>query len=94
MTGTPQPDTKLPALIAFGMMFLGLVIGLAMGVTHGSIAGGIIAALGVIPACVGLFKGIQQPTQTTLGISILALLGCLGVGGILIVLRVIDMIRS
>jgi hypothetical protein len=94
MAGNPSPDSKLPALIAFGFVALGIVIALAVGgLTGGSMAGGVIAALGAIPACVGMFKGIQQQTQTTLALSIGALLCALGVGGVLIVLRIIDLIR-
>ena len=94
MAGNPSPDTKLPALIAFGLCALGIVIAVAAGgLSHGSAAGGAIAALGVIPACVGMFKGIQQQTQTTLALSIGALLCALGVGGVLIILRIIDWVR-
>ena len=97
MAGTsssPAGDSKLPALVAFAFVAAGIVIALAVGgLTGGSIAGGIVAALGAIPACVGMFKGIQQQTQTTLALSIGALLCALGVGGILIVLRIIDAIR-
>jgi hypothetical protein len=93
MAGT-TPDSKLPALVAFAFVGIGLVIGLAMGLTHGSLAGGIIAAAGAIPACVGMWKGIQQQTQTTLALSIGALLCALGVGGLLIAIRIIDAIRN
>lgn len=87
--GTPVPDSKTPALAAFGMAVLGLVIAAIGGLSHGSMAGGIIAALGAIPACYGMWKGIQQETQGTLAISVGAVLVCLGIGGLLIVLRVI-----
>lgn len=90
--GNPVPDSKTPALVAVGMIVLGLVIAAVQGLVHGSIAGGIIAALGAIPACYGMWKGIQQETQGTLAISIAAVLGALAVGGILIVLRVIHWI--
>jgi hypothetical protein len=94
MAGTPSPDSKLPAMVAIGFVVVGLIIALAIGgVTGGSMIGGVIAALGAIPACVGMWKGIQQQTQTTLAISIGALLLALGVGGVLIILRVIDLIR-
>jgi hypothetical protein len=88
-----SPDSKMPAFVALGLVALGLVIALALGITGGSFAGGIIAALGAIPACYGMWKGVQQQTQTTLAISVLAVLAALGVGGLLIVLRIIDLIR-
>jgi hypothetical protein len=91
--GTPVPDSKTPAMVAFGMIVLGLVIALIQGgITHGSIVGGVIAALGAGPACFGMWKGIQQETQGTLALSVGAVLACLAVGGILIVLRVIHWI--
>ena len=81
---------KTPAYIAFGLAILGIVIAaLGKGVLHGSIPGGIIAAAGAIPACFGMWKGIQQETQGTLAMSVLAVLVALGVGGLLIVLRVV-----
>jgi hypothetical protein len=86
-------DSKLPALIAFGLVALGIVLALATGITRGSILGGVIAALGVIPSCYGMWKGLQQETQTSLALSVLGVLASLGVGAILIVLRVVDWVR-
>lgn len=91
--GTPVPDSKTPAMAAFGLVVVGLLIAVLQGVSHGSIAGGIIAALGAIPACYGMWKGIQQETQGTLAISVTAVIASLAVGGILIVLRVVDWLR-
>jgi hypothetical protein len=75
------------------MVVLGLVIAAVQGFSHGSIAGGIIAALGAVPACYGMWKGIQQETQGTLAMSVGAVLLSLGVGGLLIVLRIIHWLR-
>ncbi len=83
------PDNKTPALIAFIAIAIGIAIAAVQGLTHGSIAGGVIAALGAIPACFGMWKGIQEETQGTLAISVVAVLASLGVGGVLIVLRVV-----
>jgi hypothetical protein len=88
-----EADSKTPALVAFALVGLGIVIAAIQGFTHGSIAGGIIAAAGAIPACFGMWKGIQQDTQGTLATSVIAVLLSLGVGGLLIVLRIIHWIR-
>jgi hypothetical protein len=88
--GNPVPDTKTPALVAFVMVVTGIAIAAAQGIVHGSIVGGVIAALGAIPACYGMWKGIQQETQGTLAISVTAVLVTLAVGGLLIVLRVVS----
>jgi hypothetical protein len=85
----PVPDSKTPALAAFALVVIGIVIAAVGGLTHGSIGGGIVAALGAIPACYGMWKGIQQETQGTLALSVGAVIVSLGVGGVLIVLRVI-----
>jgi hypothetical protein len=87
--GTPVPDSKTPVFVAFAAVAIGIVLAAIQGITHGSLAGGIIAALGAIPACFGMWKGIQQETQGTLAMSVMAVLVALGVGGVLIVLRVV-----
>src|ERR1700733_8432167 len=87
----PTPDSKTPALAAFGLAILGLVIAAMQGsILHGSITGGIIAFCGVIPACYGMWKGIQQETQTTLALSVASVLVTLGTAAALIVLRVVS----
>lgn len=88
--GNPVPDSKTPAIVAFVMIVAGIAIAAAQGLTHGSIAGGVIAALGAIPACYGMWKGIQQETQGTLAISVAAVLASLAVGAVLIILRVVS----
>lgn len=91
--GTPVADSKTPAFVAYAMVIVGLVIAATQGFTAGSIAGGIIAAAGAIPACFGMWKGIQQETQGTLAMSVVAVLVSLAAGGVLIALRVIHWIR-
>lgn len=91
--GTPVPDTKTPAMLSFALVALGVVIAAIQGLGHGSLLGGIVAVMGAIPASYGMWKGIQQETQGTLALSVGAVLVSLGVGAILIVLRVIDWIR-
>jgi len=88
--GNPVLDTTTPALAAFVLVVTGIAIAAAQGIVHGSIVGGVIAALGVIPACYGMWKGIQQETQGTLAVSVSAVLVTLAVGGVLIVLRVVS----
>jgi hypothetical protein len=86
-------DSKMPALLAFGFAGVGLLIALITGFSKASIAGGVIAGLGAIPACFGMWKGIQQETQTTLALSVFAVLVALAVGAILIVVGVIAWVR-
>ena len=87
--GTPVPDSKTPAFIAFALVGVGILIAAMQGLTHGSFGGGIVAALGAAPACFGMWKGIQQETQGTLAISVGAVLVSLGVGAVLIILRLV-----
>lgn len=82
-------DSKSPALVAFALVALGIVIAAVQGLIHGSIAGGVIAAIGAIPACFGMWKGIQQETQGTLALSVMAVLASLSIGAVLIILRVV-----
>jgi len=87
--GEPVADSKTPAYVAFALVAIGIAIAAVQGLTKGSIAGGVIAASGTIPACIGMWKGIQQETQGTLATSVLAVLLSLGVGAVLIILRVV-----
>jgi hypothetical protein len=88
--GNPVADSRAPALAAFGLVVLGLVIAAAGGISGGSIVGGAVAAAGAMPGLYGMWKGIQQETQGTLAISVIAVLVALVVGGALIALRVLD----
>ncbi len=88
-----SPDSKMPALIAFGLAGVGLVIALVTGFSKASIAGGVLAGFGAIPALFGMWKGIQQETQTTLALSVLAVLVALGMGALLIVIGVISWVK-
>ncbi|MDB4958215.1 MAG: hypothetical protein JWO36_5784 [Myxococcales bacterium] len=86
----PVPDSKTPAMAAIALAVLGLVIAVVQGgLLHGSMTGGVIAALGAIPACYGMWKGIQQETQGTLAISVASVLIALAIGAVLIILRVV-----
>lgn len=92
--GNPVPDSKTPVIAAFVMVAVGILIAAAgRGVLHGSIAGGVIAAAGAIPACFGMWKGIQQETQGTLALSVVAVLTSLAVGAVLIILNVVSWLR-
>jgi hypothetical protein len=88
--GNPVPDSKTPAMIAFALVVAGILIAAMQGLTRGSIGGGIVAALGAAPACFGMWKGIQQETQGTLALSVAAVLLSLGVGAVLIILRLVS----
>jgi hypothetical protein len=86
----PVSDSKTPAVIALVFVAAGVAIAaLGGGILHGSIGGGLLAGVGAIPGCYGMWKGIQQETQTTLAISVGTVLLALAVGVVLIVLGVI-----
>ena len=87
------PDSKFPAFIGLALVGVGLAMAILFGFAGGTIAGGLIAALGAIPGCIGIWKGIQQETQGTLATSVMTVILALGVGALLIILRVIDLIR-
>lgn len=92
--GEPVADSKTPAYVALAMVVAGLLIAIASnGLLNGSVFGGIVAAAGAIPACIGMWKGIQQETQGTLAVSVGAVLLSLAVGAVLIVLGIIHWIR-
>lgn len=88
-----QSNAKTPIFISLAFVVVGLVLGLMGGVLSGSIAGGIIAGLGVIPAAWGAWAGMQQETQASLAGALGMVFVSLGVGGVLLVLGIIDAIR-
>lgn len=84
-------ESKLPLFAALFLILVGLLIGAIGGFSSGSIAGGVIALMAIIPACYGMWLGIQdKESQATLAFSILLFLGAVGIGGILILLRFFD----
>jgi hypothetical protein len=86
---TPVADSKTPILISLGIGALALVIGLLASSAIGKLLAGLLAASGSIPAGVGMWKGIQQETQTTLGLSLLALVLDLAVAAALIIWAIV-----
>ena len=83
--GEPVADSKVPVFVALGC----ILAGLAIAAVGSAIFGGIVAAAGALPALFGMWKGIQQETQTTLALSVAAVLLALAVGAVLIVLGVV-----
>jgi hypothetical protein len=90
---TQAPDYKLPILVTAAFVIAGLLIAAIGGFTEGSIAGGIVAGLGVIPSMWAMFVGMQQKTQTGLALGIFLFLVSIGVAGLLILLRFVDWLR-
>lgn len=90
---TSSPKVQTPLLISVGLVAAGVIIAAIGGITAGSILGGVIAALGVVPACWAAWAGMQRETQASLGLAILLVFVSLGVGGLLLLLRVVDWLR-
>jgi hypothetical protein len=91
--GQPVADSKTPAYVAFALIAAGIAIALVQDWRAGSILGALVAASATIPACYGMWKGIQQETQGTLALSVIAVLLSLAVAAVLIILRVVDWVR-
>jgi len=89
----PVPDSRTSVYVAVAFALAGLVLGVAMSSGGGKLAAGIVAAIGAIPAGVGMWKGIQQQTQTTLAMALGALLLALGVAAAMIIWAIIQFVR-
>lgn len=86
-----EEDTNLgkaPPIVALFMVLAGAIIAILGRLGAAAIIGGAIALLGCIPASYGLWAGIQQKTQTTLALSILMILVCLGAGFLLLAISI------
>jgi hypothetical protein len=88
-----KPSAQMPLLISLALVIVGLVITAIGGFSSGSIAGGLIAGAGVIPAAWAAWAGIQQETQKSLAGAIGMVVLSLGVGGLLLLLKVVDWLR-
>lgn len=88
--GQRVADSKLPVLISLVFVLAGCSIAAIHGILHGSIGGGIVAAIGALPGLAGMWKGIQQETQSTLALSVGMVIVSLAVGAVLIVLGIVN----
>ena len=88
-----SPKVQTPLLVSLGLIAAGVIIAAIGGISGGSILGGIVAALGVVPACWAAWAGMQKETQASLGMALLLVFASLGVGGLLLLLRVVDWLR-
>lgn len=86
---TSSAKVQTPLLISLGLVGVGVIIAAIGGITAGSIVGGVVAALGVVPACWAAWAGMQKETQASLGMALLLVFVSLGVGGLLLLLRVV-----
>ena len=87
------PSTKPFVVASLALIVAGIAITAAGGLTSGSLLGGLIACLGIGPACWGMWAGMQQKTQTGMAAPVLLCIASLIVGGILILLRFVDWLR-
>lgn len=85
MAGTPRAQT--PLLVSVAFVAAGVVIAALGGITKGSLLGGAVSALGVVPAAWAAWAGMQKETQGSLAMALLLVFVSLGVGGLLIIMR-------
>ncbi len=90
---TSSNRTQAPLLLSLALIAAGVILAAVGGISSGSILGGVIAALGAVPACYAAWLGMQKETQGSLGMALLLVFASLGVGGLLIVLWVVDWLR-
>ena len=88
-----EAPSRTPTYIGAMLVVVALVVAAITGFTEGSIAGALIALVAVVPAAIGMWKGIQEKTQAGLALAIMVFLAALGTAGILIVLKIVDWIR-
>ncbi|HLU65062.1 MAG TPA: hypothetical protein VKZ63_02230 [Kofleriaceae bacterium] len=86
--GTPRAQG--PLFVSLGLVVAGVAIAAIGGLSAGSILGGVVAAVGVVPALWATWAGMQKETQASLGLGLLMVFLSLGVGALLVILRVVD----
>lgn len=90
---TSSNRTQAPLLLSLALIAAGVIVAAVGGLTSGSVLGGVIAAIGAVPALYAAWLGMQKETQGSLGMALLLVFASLGVGGILLLLRVVDWLR-
>lgn len=88
-----KSSAQTPLFISLALVVVGLILGAIGGLSSGSIAGGIIAACGIIPAAWAAWAGMQQETQKSLAGALAMVFVSLGVGGLLLILGIINLFR-
>ena len=76
------------------LIIAALVIAAIQGFEKGSLIGALVALAAVPATAIGMWKGMQEKTQTGLGMAIGLFLLALLVAGALTILWIIDLIRS
>lgn len=83
----PSP---FPVLISFTLVALALAVALFEGIGGGSVAGGGLALAAVVPACWGMFAGLQSKGSYLVLYAISTLVAALGLGLALWTLTIIS----
>lgn len=90
---TSSPPTQAPLLLSLALVAAGVIVAAVGGIASGSVLGAAIAAGGAVPALYATWTGMQKQTQGSLGMALLLVFASLGVGAILLLLRVVDWLR-
>ena len=89
------PSAAVPLLAGVGLLAVALIVALlGKGISHGSIAGAVVAVFAVIPGAYAAWVGIQnKESQANLLFGILLVLASVGLAGLLILLRFVSWLR-
>jgi predicted histidine transporter YuiF (NhaC family) len=88
-----EAPSRTATYVGAALVVAALVAAAITGFDKGSILGAVIALVAVIPAGVGMWKGMQEKTQAGLGLALLVFFAALGVAGLLVILKIVDWIR-
>jgi len=89
----PTADNKTPVFATFGLVIIGVILALVLGGGKGPLIGGIVAGLGIIPACYGMWVGMQQETQTTMASSVLVFFVALLAAGGMLIWGIVELVK-
>jgi hypothetical protein len=88
-----EEASRSSTYISLGLVVAALVIAAVTGFGEGSIAGAIVAGAAIIPAAIGMWKGMQEKTQAGLGLAVGTFFLALGVAALLLILKIVDWIK-
>jgi hypothetical protein len=79
----------MPPLASLGCLAAALVIAVMRGFTTGSLLAVLICVVGAVIGGYSVWQGMQKETQKHTALAMLGLLGNLGLGGVLLVLKLV-----
>jgi hypothetical protein len=79
----------MPPLASLGCLAAALVLAIMRGFATGSLLAVLVCVIGVALGAHGVWQGMQKESQKPMALALLGLIGNLGLGAVLLVLKLV-----